>query len=126
MTVADGKTSLIVLEGLVELKNEFGSVEVAQGEGAVAAIGKAPSKIIIAKPKEREQMLFNLSLHDSFRWIPPTDLTAQEQRRLRDQVEAKPTQDRTAEEWLGLAESSVTLEGRQKTRGPGRRTGQGA
>lgn len=117
MTVgADGKTSLIVLEGLVELKNEFGSVEVAQGEGAVAAIGKAPSKIIIAKPKEREQMLFNLSLRDSFRWIPPTDLTAQEQRRLRDQVEAKPTQDRTAEEWLGLAESSVTLEGRQKTR----------
>ncbi|KQU01426.1 FecR domain-containing protein [Rhizobium sp. Leaf453] len=116
MTVADGKTSLIVLEGLVELKNEFGSVEVAQGEGAVAAIGKAPSKIIIAKPKEREQMLFNLSLRDSFRWIPPTGLTAQEQRRLRDQVEAKPVQNRTAEEWLGLAESSVSLEGRQKTR----------
>ncbi|WP_438751005.1 FecR domain-containing protein [Pararhizobium sp. O133] len=116
MTVADGKTSLIVLEGLVELKNEFGSVQVAQGEGAVAAIGKAPSKVIIAKPKEREQMLFNLSLRDSFRWMPPTSLTAQAQRRLRDEVEAKPAQDRTAEDWLGLAESSVTLEGRQKTR----------
>lgn len=116
MTVADGKTSLIVLEGLVELKNEFGSVQVAQGEGAVAAIGKAPSKIIIAKPKDREQMLFNLSLRDSFRWMPPTGLTAQEQRRLRDEVEAKPTQNRTAEEWLELAESSVSLEGRQKTR----------
>lgn len=116
MTVADGKTSLIVLEGLVELKNEFGSVEVAQGEGAVAAIGKAPSKVIIAKPKDREQMLFNLSLRDSFRWMPPTGLTAQEQRRLRDEVEAKPKQNRTAEEWLSLAESSVTLEGRQKTR----------
>ncbi len=116
MTVADGKTSLIVLEGLVELKNEFGSVQVAQGEGAVAAIGKAPSKVIIAKPKDREQMLFNLSLRDSFRWMPPTGLTAQEQRRLRDEVEAKPAQSRSAEEWLGLAESSVTLEGRQKTR----------
>ncbi|HTO34526.1 MAG TPA: FecR domain-containing protein, partial [Pararhizobium sp.] len=115
MTVADGKTSLIVLEGLVELKNEFGSVQVAQGEGAVAAIGKAPSKIIIAKPKDREQMLFNLSLRDSFRWMPPTGLTAQEQRRLRDAVEAKPAQNRTAEDWLGLAESSVSLEGRQKT-----------
>ena len=113
---ADGKTSLIVLEGKVELKNEFGSVEVAQGEGAVASIGKAPTKIIIAKPKEREQMLFSLQLRDSFRWIPPTALTAQEQRQLRDRVQAKPAEQRTAEEWLGLAESSVTLEGRQKTR----------
>ncbi len=112
----DGKTSLIVLEGKVELKNDFGSVEVSQGEGAVAAIGKAPTKIIIAKPKEREQMLFSLQLRDSFRWIPPTSLTAQEQRALRDRIEAKPANERTAEEWLGLAESSVTLEGRQKAR----------
>lgn len=113
---ADGKTSLIVLEGKVELKNEFGSVEVTQGEGAVASIGKAPTKIIIAKPKEREQMLFSLQLRDSFRWMPPTEMTAQEQRRLRDEVTAKPPGSRTAEEWLSLAESSVTLEGREKTR----------
>ena len=41
MTVdGSGKTSLIVLEGQVELSNEFGSVSVAAGEGAVASIGR--------------------------------------------------------------------------------------
>ena len=113
---ADGKTSLIVLEGKVELKNDFGSVEVSQGEGAVASIGKAPTKIIIAKPKEREQMLFSLQLRDSFRWMPPTTMKAQEQRQARDRIAAEPADRRSAEDWLVLAEASITLEGRQKTR----------
>lgn len=113
---ADGKTSLIVLEGKVELKNDFGSVEVSQGEGAVASIGKAPTKIIIAKPKEREQMLFSLQLRDSFRWMPPTTMKAQEQRQARDRIAAEPADRRSAEDWLMLAEASITLEGRQKTR----------
>ncbi|KQV44491.1 MULTISPECIES: FecR domain-containing protein [unclassified Rhizobium] len=113
---ADGKTSLIVLEGKVELKNDFGSVEVSQGEGAVASIGKAPTKIIIAKPKEREQMLFSLQLRDSFRWMPPTTMKAQEQRQSRDRIAAEPADSRSAEDWLVLAEASITLEGRQKTR----------
>ena len=112
---ADGKTSLIVLEGKVELKNDFGSVEVNQGEGAVASIGKAPAKIIIAKPKEREQMLFSLQLRDSFRWMPPTDLTAQEQRQTRDRIAAQPEGTRSAEDWLSLAEVGLTLDGKQKT-----------
>jgi hypothetical protein len=54
MTVdAGGKTSLIVLEGLVQFSNPQGSVSVAAGEAAVASIGQAPTKVLIVDPKDR-------------------------------------------------------------------------
>ncbi|QFI68616.1 FecR domain-containing protein [Sinorhizobium alkalisoli] len=111
---ADGKTSLIVLEGVVELKNAFGSVTVEQGEGAVAAIGSAPTKIVIVTPKDREQMLFHLSLRDAFVWMPPSPLKVSDMRRERGRIEAQPASSRTAEDWLTLAEIHLTLDGRQK------------
>jgi len=117
MTVgADGKTSLIVLEGLVELSNAYGSVKVAQGEGAVAAIGKAPSKIIIAKPKDREQMLFNLSLRTAFQWMSATPLIVPQMRTERRRIEAEETDARSAEDWLSLSEIYLALDGQQKAK----------
>lgn len=117
MTVgADGKTSLIVLEGLVELSNAYGSVEVAQGEGAVAAIGKAPSKIIIAKPKDREQMLFSLQLRSAFQWMPATPLLVPQMRSERSRIETEEAGTRTAEDWLSLSEIYLALDGKQKAK----------
>ncbi len=117
MTVgADGKTSLIVLEGLVELSNAQGSVKVAQGEGAVAAIGKAPSKIIIAKPKDREQMLFNLSLRTAFQWMPATPLIVPQMRTERRRIEAEEAGARSAEDWLSLSEIHLALDGKKKAK----------
>lgn len=115
MTVgADGKTSLIVLEGLVELSNAYGSVEVAQGEGAVAAIGKAPSKIIIAKPKDREQMLFSLQLRTAFQWMPATPLIVPQMRSERSRIEMEEAGARSAADWLSLSEIYLALDGKQK------------
>ncbi|OJF89696.1 TonB-dependent receptor [Rhizobium sp. 58] len=111
---ADGKTSLIVLEGVVELSNAFGSVQVSQGEGAVAAIGQAPSKIIIAQPKDREQMLFNLSLRSAFGWMPATPLRTPDMRRERQRIEADAENGRSAEDWLSLSEVYLTLDGKNK------------
>jgi tetratricopeptide (TPR) repeat protein len=117
MTVgADGKTSLIVLEGLVELSNAQGSVTVAQGEGAVAAIGQAPSKIIIAKPKDREQMLFNLSLRSAFQWMPATPLIVPQMRKERGRIEAEEAGTRSAEDWLSLSEIYLALDGKEKAK----------
>ncbi|OCP02780.1 MULTISPECIES: FecR domain-containing protein [unclassified Ensifer] len=110
----DGKTSLIVLEGVVELSNAQGSVTVAQGEGAVAAIGKAPSKVVVVNPKDREQMLFHLSLRDSFVWMPATPLRLPDMRDERQRIEAKPAGARSTEEWLTLSEIYLSLDGRQK------------
>ena len=81
-----GKTSLIVLEGLVELSNEFGSVSVAGGEGAVASIGQAPTKVVIVDPDDREQMLFYLSLRSSFTWMPASPLSSPDMRRQRARI----------------------------------------
>ncbi|AUX79674.1 FecR domain-containing protein [Sinorhizobium fredii] len=115
MTVGgDGKTSLTVLEGVVELKNAYGSVRVKQGEGAVAAIGSAPAKIVIVTPKDREQMLFHLSLRNAFAWMPATPLSVPEMRRERARIETQPNASRSAEDWLGLAEIYLALNGRQK------------
>ncbi|WP_037383787.1 FecR domain-containing protein [Sinorhizobium americanum] len=115
MTVGgDGKTSLTVLEGVVELKNAHGSVTVKQGEGAVAAIGSAPTKIVIVTPKDREQMLFHLSLRNAFVWMPATPLSVPEMRRQRTRIEAQADANRSAEDWLALAEIYLSLDGRQK------------
>ncbi|WP_436000227.1 FecR domain-containing protein [Rhizobium sp. LjRoot30] len=110
---ASGKTSLIVLEGLVELKNAQGSVQVAQGEAAVAAIGQAPQKVVIVDPKDREQMLFYLQLRDSFGWMPASPLPVRGMSAEKQRIEATAPQARSAEDWLTLAEIGMTLNGRR-------------
>ncbi|ABR58918.1 FecR domain-containing protein [Sinorhizobium medicae] len=110
----DGKTSLVVLEGVVELSNAHGSVTVNQGEGAVAAIGSAPTKVVIVTPKDREQMLFHLSLRNAFVWMPATPFSVPEMRRERARIETEPAASRTAEEWLTLSEIYLSLDGRRK------------
>ncbi len=110
----DGKTSLVVLEGVVELSNAHGSVTVNQGEGAVAAIGSAPTKVVIVTPKDREQMLFHLSLRNAFVWMPATPFSVPEMRRERARIETEPAASRTAEEWLTLSEIYLSLDGHRK------------
>jgi tetratricopeptide (TPR) repeat protein len=50
-----GTTSLTVLKGLVEFFNDYGKVMVGRGEQAVAAVGKAPVRTFLVKPRERVQ-----------------------------------------------------------------------
>ena len=69
-----------MLEGTVELSNEFGSVSVAGGEAAVATIGQAPTKVVIVDPDDREQMLFYLSLRNAFNWMPVSPLSSPDMR----------------------------------------------
>lgn len=110
---AGGKTSLIVLEGIVELKNAQGSVQVRQGEGAVASIGQAPQKVVIVTPKDREQMLYYLQLRDSFTFMPASPLPVRNMSAEKSRIDAKPETSRNAEDWLTLAEVQMTLGGRR-------------
>ena len=73
-----GKTSLLVLEGVVELRNAQGSVTVRQGEGAVAAIGQRPTKFVLVSPNDREQMMFYVSLRSVFTQLPATLLDGED------------------------------------------------
>jgi tetratricopeptide (TPR) repeat protein len=108
-----GKTSLIVLEGVVELTNAQGSVTVRQGEGAVAAIGQAPTKFLLARPNDREQMLFYLTLRDALNWLPASPLRGSARQTERARIEAISLEARSAEDWLSRAEVALDLDGYQ-------------
>ncbi|MBX4975047.1 FecR domain-containing protein [Rhizobium lentis] len=113
MTVEGAKTSMIVLEGRVALSNPQGSVEVSEGEGAVATIGQAPTKIISVNPDDREQMLFYLDLRDGFDLMPTSPLRADRMAAERRRLLALPPERRTTEDWLELAEVQSAFDGRQ-------------
>ncbi|MGO6788685.1 FecR domain-containing protein [Rhizobium ruizarguesonis] len=113
MTVEGAKTSMIVLEGRVALTNPQGSVEVNEGEGAVATIGQAPHKVISVNPDDREQMLFYLDLRDGFDLMPTSPLRADRMATERRRLLALPPERRTTEDWLELAEVQSAFDGRQ-------------
>ncbi|RFB91541.1 TonB-dependent receptor [Rhizobium leguminosarum bv. trifolii] len=113
MTVDGSRTSMIVLEGRVALTNPQGSVEVNEGEGAVATIGQAPHKLISVNPDDREQMLFYLDLRDGFSLMPTSPLRADRMATERRRLLALPPERRSIEDWLELAEVQSAFDGRQ-------------
>ncbi|WP_085778641.1 FecR domain-containing protein [Rhizobium sp. NXC14] len=115
MTVEDAKTSMIVLEGRVALSNPQGSVDVSEGEGAVASIGQAPHKILSVNPDDREQMLFYLDLRGGFDLLPTSPLRADRMATERRRLLALAPERRTTEDWLELAEAQSAYDGRQAT-----------
>ncbi|NIX75306.1 FecR domain-containing protein [Microvirga terricola] len=107
-----GKTALVVLEGVVELKNAQGSVTVRQGEGAVASIGAAPTKFVLVNSDDREQMLFYMTLRDAFTSMSLSPLEGPALRAERARIEAIASERRKAEDWLSLAEIASYFDGR--------------
>lgn len=113
LNVEGDKTSLIVLEGEVSLSNEFGAVNVAGGEAAVARIGQAPTKIVIVDPDDRAQMLFYLTLRGAFTFLPASPLDARDMRAEHARLQAIRPASRGREDWVGLAETSLSVSGRE-------------
>ncbi|MBB4041257.1 tetratricopeptide (TPR) repeat protein [Microvirga flocculans] len=112
LSVEGGRTSLIVLEGVVELTNSQGTVTVRQGEGAVVSIGQAPTKFVLTNSNDREQMLFYLSLRETFSSLSTTPLTGPGLRAERARIKALAPEARSAEDWLTLAEIAPSYDGR--------------
>lgn len=111
MTVDGERTSLVVLEGVVELSNAQGSVRVTRGEAASARIGQAPTKTVVVDPDDREQMLFYLSLRNGFAALPASPLSSTEMAQERRRIAAVPEAARTADDWIALAEVSLSFDG---------------
>jgi tetratricopeptide (TPR) repeat protein len=108
---AGGKTTLIVTAGQVELRNEFGQVLVGPGEGAIAEIGRAPTKVILAQKPGREQMLYYLDTRTAFSFLPLNDLGTRETRALHDQLRARDEAGLTDEERVTLLEMAQRYDG---------------
>ena len=64
----DGQTQLVVLTGVVVMGNEHGTLEVARGEAAVAAPGKAPVKLVLVNPTSRVQWVSSWQAQPT-RWL---------------------------------------------------------
>ncbi|MBX3566516.1 MAG: TonB-dependent receptor [Rhizobiaceae bacterium] len=112
MTVDGDRTSMIVLEGTVELANPQGKVSVVRGEAASARIGMPPTKTVVVAPDDREQMLFYLSLRNGFGAIPVSPLSSTDIAGERGRIRALPESARNPEDWLTLAEVSLSIDGR--------------
>ncbi len=65
----DGRTTLSVFSGTVELSNPLGSVVVQRGEQAVAEQGKAPVKLLITVSRDRIQWVSSVIV-DPERYAP--------------------------------------------------------
>lgn len=116
MSVApDGQTSLVVLEGRVELANDFGRVEVVPGEAASAAIGRAPTKTVVVRPNDREQMLYYVPLRLAFSILPTSPLSLRRQREERARILAVAPAARSLEDRVALAEYAAMFDGRART-----------
>jgi hypothetical protein len=111
MTVDGDRTSLVVLEGVVELSNARGSVRVARGEAASARIGQAPTKTVVVDPDDREQMLFYLSLRTGFSALPASPLSSTDMAQERRRIATVPEASRSADDWITLAEVALSFDG---------------
>lgn len=99
-----GATTLVVLEGEIAFENPQGAILVRAGEIAFAEIGRAPSKTILARPRDREQMGFVLRLADQADSYEASYRPTAEKRREEARLLAIPEEGRQAADWLSLGE----------------------
>jgi tetratricopeptide (TPR) repeat protein len=112
----DGATTLVVLDGQVELANDLGSVLVNQGEAATARIGERPQKTVIVDVDERQQMLYRLDLGDSFTFLVPTVMPTRQIVATHARLKAIPPQQRSDEEQVTFTEVGFSIDGAIATR----------
>ena len=104
MRVADdGRSTLVVLAGVVEFANPFGAVTVTRGEIAFAEVGKPPTKTFLLNPRDRPQWEIVFT-PDWLRMLPVTGLTPGALRRREAELAARPDADRDADVLLERAE----------------------
>ncbi|BBE71769.1 lipoprotein NlpI [Pleomorphomonas sp. SM30] len=112
----DRRTSLIVLEGKVELANAQGSVVVQPGEAATVAVGEAPTKTVVVRPDDREQMLYYMPIRYAFQLLSAHPGSTREQREERARIDAIPPAARGVADAVARAEIAFGFDSRADTR----------
>ena len=109
LTSDDDQTTLQVFDGEVELANDKGSLSVAGGEAALARKGFAPARIAVVNPDEREQMLYYVPFTDAVRYLRPYPAMFTAQLAVFAAASKVPTQNRSTEDWLTIAEAGAEI-----------------
>jgi tetratricopeptide (TPR) repeat protein len=112
LNVQGSRTTLSVLEGLVDLTNPQGQVSVAAGESAAATIGSAPSKIVIVGGDLREQMMYNLTLRNAFSNAQTSGPEVKRLQREEQRLTTLAIERRSPADWVAAAEIAYLREGR--------------
>jgi len=73
LSVNDDRTSLQVFDGKVNLANDQGAVDVMAGQAGLALRGRAPTRVVLADPVGREQILYFVRLEDGRALLPAGD-----------------------------------------------------
>lgn len=115
MTVSTGRTTLNVIEGLVDLSNENGVVSVGTGESAIAALGSRPSKTVVSGGDIRQQMLYTLTVRDAFGSSGIVRPRGGTMPRGVDSIGQGPDTPHVAEDKLGVVEISFERYGKAAT-----------
>lgn len=108
------RTTLTVLDGVVEFSNPQGSLTVRQGEAASARLGEAPTKLVIVADDVHEQMLLNLSLRDAFEAFPATSLPNRDILAARERFARTPAAALGGEDRVLAAEIAAQRDGRRE------------
>jgi len=116
ISATDTETRLEVFDGEIDFFNGKGSLSVAGGQAAVAELGKAPSRIVVVNSKEREQMLYYFPLDAALGIYSPSILSQRAARGERTRLLAIAEAQRSAEDWLVLAETGLGIVNRAEVR----------
>lgn len=73
LSVSGDQTALQVFDGKVTLANDQGSIDVGAGQAGRAETGKAPTRVVLADPVGREQILYFVRLEDGLDLLPSSD-----------------------------------------------------
>ncbi|OJX36424.1 MAG: TonB-dependent receptor [Burkholderiales bacterium 68-12] len=116
----DGRTLLTVLSGTVEFGNAQGQVRVGPNEAALAAVGQAPVKLLLAQPRDRVQWvnalqadpLPHLRADPAPAALEPVvqALAARRPGAARSALAAVPASDAAAPGWVAVLQAAIALQ----------------
>jgi len=110
ISVVGDRSTIEVYEGSVFLSNPQGNLQVEEGQVAGARVGEAPSRLAIVPSDERSQLFYYMPVGDIIRNFPPTGVEPVEARKLRANILAIESSQRSAEDWLTIAELSTGVD----------------
>ena len=114
LTVNGDRTALIVMEGTVELANPQGSVTVRQGEAAVADSRPEADQDHPGPPQgPRADAVLSVAARRLHLAAGLAPRQSRAMRTVRSRIADVPPTRRSAEDWLTLAETSLSFDGRQ-------------
>ncbi len=104
-----GRSTLVVIAGEIELSNEFGAVRVGPGEVGTAEVGRAPQKNVLVQPELRAQFALHLDVRYALPLLPASDIKGPQLESRQAALQALTSDQRSVAQWAELAAIEIDL-----------------